>query len=74
MQIDTDEVRGCCYELLALNIVVDKVEPIIRSVLRKKTLYIKRLRNFQVMLSLFQMIIECLTIAQAQLAEKLLKT
>ena len=34
--LDTDEVRGVCYELLALNIVVDKVQPIIRSIVRKK--------------------------------------
>ena len=30
--LDTDEVRGCCYELLALNIVIDKVQPLIRSI------------------------------------------
>ena len=38
--LDTDEVRGCCYELLALNIVIDKVQPII-LLLKTWTWYIK---------------------------------
>lgn len=31
----TDKERVCCYELLALNVGVDKVQPIINSVLKK---------------------------------------
>ena len=65
----TDDVRACCYELLSLNVGVRNVEAVIRSVLTniahqnvdrlpKKTL-------------LCDMMVECLTIAQAQLGEQL---
>lgn len=65
----TDDVRACIYELLSLNVGVRNVAPIIRSVLKgiaHKS--VGRLPSYGLTC---QMILESLTVAQAQLGEKL---
>ena len=65
----TDEVWAYCYELLPLNVGVDKVQPIIHSVLRNFVHEeVEKLPSYVLMC---QMIIEVLTIVHAQLPEKL---
>ena len=65
----TDDVRTCVYELLSLSVGVCNIAPIIRCVLKNiahKT--VGRLPSHGLTC---QMILESLTIAQAQLGEKL---
>ena len=65
----TNDVRACIYELLSLNVGVRNVAPIIRCVLRclmHKS--VDRLPSYGLTC---QMILESLTVAQAQLADEL---
>ena len=65
----TDNVRACCYELLSLNVGVNNVVPIIKTVLQSFT--DKVLDRMPSKTLLCNMMIECLTLAQAQLGEEL---
>ena len=65
----TDNVRACCYELLSLNVGVNNVVPIIKAVLQSFT--DKVLDRMPSKTLLCNMMIECLTLAQAQLGEQL---
>ena len=68
----TNDVRACIYELLSLNVGVRNVPQIIRSVLGNiMHKSVKRLPSHGLTC---QMIIESLTVAQAQLGEKLSET
>ena len=68
----TNDVRACIYELLSLNVGVRNVPQIIRSVLGNiMHKSVKRLPSHRLTC---QMIIESLTVAQAQLGEKLSET
>ena len=65
----TDNVQACIYELLSLNVGVRNVAPIIRCVLRclmHKS--VSRLPSYGLTC---QMILELLTVAQAQLGDEL---
>lgn len=65
----SDDVRACVYELLSLNVGVRNVGPIIRCVLHNISHQsIDRLPSYGLTC---QMILESLSIAQAQLGEKL---
>ena len=65
----TDNVRACIYELLSLNVGVRNVAPIIRCVLGNVVHKdVERLPSHSLT---YQMIVESLAIAQAQLGEKL---
>lgn len=65
----TDNVRACCYELLSLNVGVRNVKAVIESVLANIAhRQVDRLPKKTV---LADMMMECLTIAQAQLGEEL---
>lgn len=65
----TDNVRACIYELLSLNVGVRNVAPIIRCVLRCLThKSVNRLPSYGLTC---QMILESLTVAQAQLGDEL---
>ena len=65
----TDNVRACIYELLSLNVGVRNVAPIIRCVLRCLThKSVSRLPSYGLTC---QMILESLTVAQAQLGDEL---
>lgn len=67
----TDDVRTCIYELLSLNVGVKNVAPIIRCVFKNIAhKSVDRLPSYGLTC---QMIVEALTIAQAQLGEKLLE-
>ena len=62
----TDDIRACCYELLSLNVGVRNVKAVINSVLKHKTVDRLPCRT-----TLCDMMVECLTVAQAQLGEEL---
>ena len=65
----TDNIRACCYELLSLNVGIKKVAPIIMTVLKNLTdLSIDKLPSKSL---LCNMMVECLTLAHAQLGEEL---
>ena len=65
----TDDVRACCYELLSLNIGVNNIKPVITAVLNGIAhKEVDRLPRRSV---LCNMMVECLTIAQAHLGEEL---
>ena len=67
----TDNVRACIYELLSLNVGVHNIAPIIRCVLgylMHKS--VSRLPSYGLTC---QMILESLTVAQAQLGDELLQ-
>ena len=65
----TDDMRHCCYELLCLNVGVRNVKPIIKSVLQNVAhKEVDRLPGKTV---LCNMMVECLSLAQAQLSEEL---
>ena len=59
----TDNVCACCYELLSLNVGVNNVVPIIKTVLQSFT--DKVLDRMPSKTLLCNMMIECLTLAQA---------
>ena len=65
----TDDVRTCCYELLSLNVGVSNVKRVIKSVLRN--IAHKEADRLPEKTALCDMLIECLTCAQAQLGEEL---
>ena len=65
----TDDVRACCYELLSLNVGVRNVKPVITAVLNK--IAHKQVNRLPGRSVLCDMMVECLTIAQAQLGEEL---
>lgn len=68
----TNDVRACIYELLSLNVGVRNIPRIIRSVLENiMHKSVQRLPSYGLTC---QMILESLTIAQAQLGEKLSET
>ena len=68
----TDDVRACIYELLSLNVGVRNVSQIIRCVLGNiMHKSVERLPSHGLTC---QMILESLTVAQAQLGEKLSET
>lgn len=68
----TDDVRACVYELLALNVGVRNVRTIIQCVL--KNMAHKSVGRLPSHGLTCQMIVESLTVAQAQLGEELLKS
>ena len=61
-----DNIQSCCYELLSLNVGVRNIEKVIRSVLRNIAD-----RSVSSKTTLCEMMIESLTVAQAQLGETL---
>ena len=65
----TDDIRACIYELLSLNVGVRNVKPIVCCVL--KNLAHKSVARLPSHGLTCQMLLESLTIAQAQLGEKL---
>ena len=68
----TDDVRACVYELLSLNVGVRNIAPVIRCVLNNIAhKSVRRLPSYGLTC---QMILESLTIVQAQLGEKLSQT
>ena len=67
----TNDVRACCYELLSLNVGVNNVKPVINAVL--SNIAHKHVDRLPGRTLLCDMMIECLTIAQAQLGEELSK-
>lgn len=65
----TDDVRACIYELLSLNVGVKNIGPIIRCVISNMAhKSIKRLPSYGLTC---QMVLESLTIVQAQLGDEL---
>ena len=65
----TDNIRACCYELLSLNVGIKRVAPIIMTVLKNLTdLSIDKLPSKSL---LCNVMVECLTLAHAQLGEEL---
>ena len=68
----TDDVRACIYELLSLNVGVSKIAPVIRCVL--KNIAHKSASRLPSHGLTCQMILESLTIVQAQLGDQLLQT
>ena len=65
----TDDVRACIYELLSLNVGVSKIAPVIRCVL--KNISHKSVTRLPSHGLTCQMILESLTIVQAQLGDQL---
>ncbi len=65
----TDDVRSCCYELLSLNVGVRNIKQVITTVL--KNISHKSADRLPGKTTLCDMMIECLTVAQAQLGEEL---
>lgn len=64
-----DDVRACVYELLSLNVGVKKVAPIVRCVLKNMAhKSVQRLPSYGLTC---QMILESLTVAQANLGDDL---
>ena len=62
----TDSIRSCCYELLSLIVGVRNITPVIKSVLHKIAK-----RSVGSKSTLCDMMLECLTVAQAQIGEEL---
>ena len=67
----TDDVRACCYELLALNVGVKKIKSVITAVL--SNIAHKEVDRLPGRSVLCDMMVESLTIAQAQLGAELLQ-
>ena len=65
----TDDIRTCCYELLSLNVGIRNVVPVIKAVL--ENLMEKIFDRLPSKALLCNMIVECLTLAQAQVGEGL---
>jgi hypothetical protein len=65
----TSDVRACCYELLSLNVSVNNMKLVIESVL--KNIAHKEAICLPKKTTLCDMLIECLTCAQAQIVEEL---
>ena len=65
----TDDIRACCYELFSLNVGVRNVQAVIESVI--KNIAHQEIGRLPQKTVLCDMMIECLTIAQAQLGEEL---
>ena len=64
-----DNIRSCCYELLSLNVGVRNIERVIRSILHN--IAERSIGRLPSKTTLCEMMIESLTVAQAQLGEKL---
>jgi E1A/CREB-binding protein len=64
-----DNIRSCCYELLSLNVGVRNIKPVIESVIHN--IAQRSIGRLPSKTTLCDMMIECLTIAQAQLGEVL---
>ena len=67
----TDDVRVCCYELLSRNVSVNSVRKVIESVLRN--IVHKKAERLPQKTTVCEMLAECLSVAQAQVAEQLSK-
>ena len=65
----TNDVRACCYELLSLNVSVRNVKAVIESVLRN--IAGRQADRLPKQTALCDMMLECLTLAQAQFGEQL---
>ena len=65
----SDDIRSCCYELLSLNVGIRNIKPVIKTVL--KNIAHKGVDRLPSHTTLCNMMIECLTLAQAQLGEEL---
>ena len=65
----TDDVRSCCYKLLALNVGIQNVAPVIRSVLQ--TLAHQSVGRLPSNTVLCRMMLEGLSLSEMQLGEKL---
>ena len=65
----TDDVRACCYELLSLNVGVQNVKAVITTIL--KNIAHKSIEHLPCRTTLCDMMVESLTVAQAQLGEEL---
>ena len=65
----TDNVRACCYELLSLNVGVQNVKAVITTIL--KNIAHKSVERLPCRTTLCDMMVESLTVAQAQLGEEL---
>ena len=65
----TEEVRLCVMELLALNVGINKVEPVIRAVLRLVNVSCPQLPQYT---AISDMLLEARALSQIQLAETLL--
>ena len=68
----TDDVRTCCFELSSLNVGVNNIKPVINTVL--KNIAHKKVGRLPAKSILCDMMVECLTITQAQLGEELVKS
>ena len=66
-----DNIRACCFELLSLNVGVQNVKLVINTVL--KNIAQKTVDRLPSKTTLCNMMLECLTLAQAQLGEELTK-
>ncbi len=64
-----NDVRTCCYELLSLNVSVSNVKLVIESVLRN--IAHKEVDRLPQKTAVCDMLLECLTCAQAQIGEEL---
>ena len=64
-----DDIWACCYELLSLNVRIRNVAPVIRAVM--KNLAYQSVDGLLSNTILCKMMLECLTLAEAQLGEKL---
>lgn len=66
-----EDIRACCYELLSLNVGVNNIKPVITTVLHN--IAHKEVDRLPSKSSLCNMMVESLTIVQAQLGEELSK-
>ena len=66
-----DDIRACCCELLSLNVGIRKIKPVINAVL--SNIAHKSVDRLPSPTTLCSMMVECLTLAQAQLGEELAK-
>ena len=66
-----NNIRACCFELLSLNVSVRNVKLVIESVLRN--IAHKQADRLPKKSTVCDMMLECLTIAQAQIGEELSK-
>ena len=64
-----DDIRECCFELLSLNVGIRNIKHVINTVL--KNIAHKSVDRLPSQTTLCNMMLECLTLAQAQLGEEL---
>ena len=65
----TDDVRACCYKLLSLNVGVQNIKAVITTIL--KNIAHKSVERLPCRTTLCDIMVESLTVAQAQLGEEL---